>query len=98
MARSKGRTGRPWRRVREQVLATSDICHLCGHGGAGDVDHHPFPLAVLLAMGIDPRDPAYLRPAHGSRSRCPVCLSCCNQAKGDRLDYQAPNVSPSRVW
>lgn len=97
MARSKGRTGRPWRRVREQVLAASDICHLCGHAGAGDVDH-ALPLALLNAMGIDPRDTAYLRPAHGALSRCPTCGLCCNQAKGAKLNYQAHTYTASRRW
>lgn len=96
MPRSKGRTGRPWRRVREQVLAESDICHLCGHAGSGDVDH-ALPLATLQAMGIDPRDPEHLRPAHGSRSRCPTCGRCCNQSKGDKLTFTlAPQGS--RDW
>lgn len=96
MPRSKGRTGRPWRKARADVLATSTICHLCGHDGAGDVDHEP-PLAVLQAHGLDPRDPAYLRPAHGSLSRCPTCGRCCNQAKGNRLAYQ-PAPQGSRHW
>lgn len=29
--RSKGRTGRPWRRLRESVRRRRDPCHLCGH-------------------------------------------------------------------
>jgi hypothetical protein len=96
MPRSKGRTGRPWRRAREQVLAASTICHLCGHDGAGDVDHDP-PLVTLQALGIDPRDPQHLRPAHGALSRCPTCKRCCNQIKGDKLTFTlAPQGS--RDW
>lgn len=31
MPRSKGRTGRPWRRVRAQVIAASNgVCAICG--------------------------------------------------------------------
>lgn len=30
---------RAYRRNREIVLAASDICHLCGFGGADSVDH-----------------------------------------------------------
>lgn len=78
------------------MLAASTICHLCGHDGAGDVDH-VLPLAVLQAEGIDPRDVQYLRPAHGSLSRCPTCRRCCNQIKGNKLDYTAAPTG-SRVW
>ena len=36
---SGGRGGRPWRRLRAQVLATSNVCHLCGKPGADSADH-----------------------------------------------------------
>lgn len=78
------------------VLAQSTVCHLCGHGGAGEVDHR-VPRSVVLASGGDPGDIANLAPAHGAKSPCPICRVACNQAKGDRPDWTAPR-SQSRVW
>lgn len=96
MAASSGRKGRPWRRARDKVFdAHGDLCHLCGHGGAANVDH-VIPKDMWIAMGGDPEDPANLRPAHGANSRCPVCHRCCNQVKGDRLDVVF--VQGSRDW
>jgi hypothetical protein len=96
VAASSGRKGRPWRRCRAIVLASSTICHLCGHDGAGDGDHHPFTLQQLRAMGEDPNDPRWVKPAHGALSRCPTCGRCCNQMKGDRPT--APHTTASRAW
>jgi hypothetical protein len=101
MPRSKGREGRPWRRVKAEVLAASDVCWLCGHSGARTVDHDP-PLHWLEANGLDPRDPQYLRVAHGSGSNvrpnpCPTCGRYCNQAKGGSLAPVVP-VIHSRDW
>jgi 5-methylcytosine-specific restriction endonuclease McrA len=74
-------SARPWRRVRAQVLAASDVCYLCGHPGSGAVDH-------VISRKLRPDlalDPANLRAVHGSLSRCPYCGGrACNEAKGDR--------------
>ncbi|YCK35160.1 hypothetical protein ACNF49_14055 [Actinomadura sp. ATCC 39365] len=94
MPRSKGRTGRPWRRVRAQVLAASTTCWLCGHDQAGDVDHDP-PLVELERLGLDPRDKRYLKPAHGVQG-CPTCGIKCNQVKGARAAQ--PQAPTSRRW
>jgi hypothetical protein len=101
MARSKGRTGRPWRRIAAQVRAATDICVICGHAGARTVDHDP-PLRILETLGLDPRDPQYLRIAHGSGDArnpnpCPTCGQYCNQRKGSSLGY-APPAPSSRDW
>jgi hypothetical protein len=96
MAASSGRKGRRWRRCRAAVLAVSTVCHLCGHEGAGDGDHHPLPLQKLIALGLDPDDPQHVKPAHGAYSRCPTCGRCCNQSKGNR--EHVPEVIHSRNW
>ena len=86
---------RPWRRVRALVLATSNVCYLCAHPGAGAVDH-------VISRKQRPDlalEPTYLRPVHGSLSRCPVCRRACNEAKGDRATM--PELRPprqSRPW
>lgn len=91
--------GRPWRRVRAQVFAEwGDICHLCGHDGAGEVDH-----ILARAYGGARLDPANCRPAHGTRSRCYLCPpgtgKACNQAKGARVPSPRRSVSnASRPW
>lgn len=75
MPRSKGRTGRPWRRVRAAVLATSDVCWICGRPGATTVDH-----VVALALGGDPLDRDNLRPAH----------LACNSSRGTGKPIRNP--------
>jgi 5-methylcytosine-specific restriction endonuclease McrA len=85
MARSRGRTGRPWRRLRAEVLAASNICWICGKPGADTVDH-VIPVSKLPHNHPLVRDPANLRPAHGP----------CNYSKGNRpLKTKTPT---SRAW
>jgi 5-methylcytosine-specific restriction endonuclease McrA len=86
----RGPSGRPWRRIRAAVLATSDVCWLCGHPGANDVDH-----VIPRSLGGDPLDPANLRPAHGADG-CPWCRRKCNQARGTRPGL--PPLRTSRAW
>lgn len=100
MAASTGRKGRPWRRVRQEVLATcGTTCHLCGHTGAGDIDHK-IPKQMWLELGGHLEDPANLAPAHGAYSKCYQCAPgkgrACNQAKGDRTHL--PPQPSSRDW
>jgi len=72
--------GRRWMAMRQLVAATyGDQCHLCGHGGAEQVDH-------LVPVSIRP-DLAWhlpnLRPAHGvPGNKCPTCGLACNQRRG----------------
>lgn len=83
---SRGRHGRPWRRLRIQILDRDRrICHLCGHPGADTVDH-----LVPLAAGGHPTDPANLAAAHLT----------CNSRKGARLPRQmaVPPMRTSRRW
>lgn len=72
----RGRTGRPWRRTRALILATSRVCWWCGHDGATDVDH-----VQPLAKGGDPLNTANLKPIHGNQG-CPTCLIRCNAVRG----------------
>lgn len=97
MAASSGRKGRRWRRCRTAVLSVSTCCHLCGHEGAGEADHHPLPRGELKRLGLDPDDPQYSKPAHGAKSRCPTCGRCCNQVKGAKVGYSIPTPG-SRDW
>ncbi|WP_373872341.1 HNH endonuclease signature motif containing protein [Acrocarpospora phusangensis] len=91
MSRSKGRAGRPWRRVRAAVLAASTTCWLCGrpidldlpvtHRMSATVDH-----VDPISLGGDPLNPALLRPAHRS----------CNSSRGNRPPK--PRRRQSRDW
>lgn len=87
----RGRTGRPWRRIRTAVLAASDVCWVCGHGGARAVDH-----VVPLSSGGPPLDPGNLRPIHGNEE-CPDCKVNCNAVKGDRVNM-TQRERRSRAW
>lgn len=81
VAQHAGRRGRRWRKVKDDLHRTSQMCWLCGHAGAFEADHEP-SRKVLLALGLDPNDPQYVRPAHGSSCPCPTCGQKCNQVKG----------------
>jgi hypothetical protein len=70
--------GARWREARAACFAMwGSTCHLCGHPGAGEADHIVFTDDPALYF-----NPEILRPAHGHRSRCPVCKLACNQRKG----------------
>lgn len=85
------------------VLANSDICLICGHGGARSVGHivsakdWPRGPDGKHLPGLD--DIENLAPNHGTMgnralNRCPDCHRLCNQSWGSR-----PVVSPrSRRW
>jgi 5-methylcytosine-specific restriction endonuclease McrA len=91
MTRSKGRSGRPWRRIRAEVLASNSVCWLCGHpidltlpathAMSATVDH-----VVSLAAGGDPRGAENLKPAHRR----------CNSRKG--AGEAQLNAPTSRPW
>jgi len=68
--KSHGRSGYKWRQLREIVLSTSDVCHLCGKNGATTVDHI-IPLSIAPELA---HDLANLRPAHLR----------CNSSRGNR--------------
>lgn len=78
--RSKGRTGRPWRRIRAEILRANPFC-FCGERidmtlPPGDpmsatVDH-----VVPLSQGGDPHARSNLRSAHRR----------CNSARRDQAD------------
>lgn len=79
------------------------VCAICGHLGAGDVDH-------IVSLALDPGqelDVAGLRPAHGTASRCPACppgrngrSRACNQERGAGTGRDAlpPPLITSREW
>lgn len=62
------RSGRPYRRVRAQVLAEDDTCWICGEPGATTVDH-----LVPLSKGGSLLDKSNLAP----------CCATCNSARGN---------------
>lgn len=98
MARSRHRTGRPWRRAKKQMHAIYGYtCHLCGHHGAGEADH----LIPLDTWPDQPIDPHAMRPCHGSNYPCPVCRGrggkgrACNQERGTQTTFA---FTPALEW
>ncbi|MGI8313327.1 HNH endonuclease [Saccharopolyspora hattusasensis] len=85
------RTGRPWKRVVQQLKALSNICWICGkqinldlppnHRMSFTADH----IVPLSLGGSNTLDNA--RPAHRS----------CNSKRSNRIDYIPPSVT-SRDW
>ena len=100
----KGTGNKRYRRNRALVLAESDVCGICGHGGSRTTDH---VIPPKLWRALFPDDPdgcdgiGNLRPAHGTMApgqpvnRCPTCGRLCNQSRGSRI---TPNRPQSRPW
>lgn len=97
MARSKGRTGRPYRRMRERVLRASQICAWCGEAidmtlkwpdpKSASVDH------IIPVSQLPPNSPLLTSPKNGR----PMHLGCnSSRGKGDRPE--APEHPTSRNW
>lgn len=92
MARSKGRTGRPWQRLRAQVIAESTHCGRCGqplrpelrwpHLMSSTAGH-----IVPLCEGGHPTDRANLQAEH---------LDCNLKAEIERRRQRKLNAS--RDW
>jgi hypothetical protein len=107
MASGRSGTGaRPYRRNRDRVLARSDVCGICSHGGSRTTDH-------IIPDSDWPRDPNgkrlpgfddedNLQPAHGTMgntgevNRCAICGLLCNQEKGNKSGYIVSRRS--RQW
>jgi 5-methylcytosine-specific restriction endonuclease McrA len=68
---------RAWRRTRERILKTSDICHICGHPGSDAVDHKQAKARGGTDHGSN------LAPAHHDVA-CPTCGHKCNRVKTDK--------------
>lgn len=105
------RADKPWstyayRQARKVVLAESDICGICAHGGARTTDHiitlanWPKDENGRLLPGHDAKE--NLQPAHGTmgagpnrvHNPCPVCGRLCNQNRGGKPIRHRH----SRVW
>jgi hypothetical protein len=93
MAEHAGRRGRPWRTLRQHVLARDGyICWRCGHDvGSGEVDH-----LIERAKGGSNTDPDNLAACHGSNAPCYICDPIrgrsCNQERRPATD-DAPDAS-----
>lgn len=102
-ARSGRNLSSEYRRNRRQLLATTDLCHLCGHHGARTADHKIAPREWFARFGhyrgVDSL--ANLAPAHGTmgsgrnrlHNRCTQCGRLCNQSRKDR-----PLTDLGRDW
>jgi hypothetical protein len=104
----RGGTGNAvYRRNRALLLSTTDICGICGHGGAETADHvitaklWPKDERGRPLPGLD--DLSNLRPAHGTmgagrtvvHNRCPTCSRLCNQSRGSGRPAGRPQT---RSW
>jgi hypothetical protein len=95
------RDGRAYKAAVHAMLATNDLCHLCGHHGAQTGDHitsiKDWIALHGTAEGVN--NPTNLAPAHGTRgrilNRCPTCGLLCNQSRGARSLTPSPR---SRNW
>lgn len=105
LARTAGRKGRPYRKIRMSVLEPSlggsDVCLWCGHHGAKAVNHNqPYDRFPELRMSR-----SNMSPVHGIEG-CPTCPApkgrrrCCNTEIGSRIPFVEvfPNAPGSRQW
>jgi len=98
MANRPWHNGRPYRRNRAIVLATSRVCVICGHDGSNSVDHVVPPLD-----GGHPTSLENLAPAHGVEG-CPACPPRngkprrCNQEKGRKPLTAVMRMPIDRDW
>lgn len=91
---SHGRSTRPFRRARAEILAESDTCAICGHSGARTAGH-------IVARAIDPeqaQNKDNLVPLHGATNRCPVCSRNCNGEQGTRPLAAMRRLKTSQAW
>lgn len=91
MSRHSGR-GRPWRRLKAQLHATSTTCWRCGHGEAYTAGH-VIPASIAPHLRLDP---ANLRPEHGIEG-CPTCGHRCAQEAGTK-SYMPGQHRTARKW
>ena len=96
-----------YRRNRAILLASDDLCRICGHPESRTADH-------IIAAKFWPRgangkplpgldELANLQPAHGTmgsgadcvHNPCPTCGRLCNQSKGARRTAGRPQT---RKW
>lgn len=95
MPRSKGRTGRPWRRAwaRLRRMPGSDVCALCGRWidkslPANDPMSWTADHIDPLSEGGAETDLSNLRPAHMR----------CNSSRGNGKGRRARPLPTSEVW
>lgn len=101
------RNTKAYRDTAAHILATSDLCHLCGHHGAHTADHIISIRQWLHTHGTldGVNHPTNIAPAHGGGSptapnRCTQCVAAghnglCNQSRGARELTPQPR---SRNW
>jgi len=84
MAAHHGRKGRPWRRLREQVLAEEPICRYCHLRPSTCVDH-VYPLSLYPHLATE-------------RSNLVGCCRWCNTSKHNRMpgDWKPKPTRPRR--
>lgn len=90
--RLEGSRARTFKRL---VFATyGDVCWLCEHGGARQVDHLE-PVTEHPELLWDIRN---CRPAHGAPgNKCPVCRQNCNQLRGWGTPERARRIIAERT-
>ncbi|WP_433382774.1 HNH endonuclease [Streptosporangium sp. CA-115845] len=93
--RSKGRAGRPWRRVWNRLRNSpgSDVCWLCGHMIDKTLPaRHPMSWTAdhvdPISLGGAERDIRLLRPAHMR----------CNSKRGNRTGAAGRPMRTSEAW
>lgn len=85
-------TSHAYRKLRARILAESDVCIICGHGGSDAADH-----IQPVSKGGAELDPDNLAPIHGVNG-CPTCLRKCNNEKSNRPLADVVRLVTSVDW
>ena len=94
MPRSRGRTGRPWRRAAERVRRNQNVCHLCGQ-----VIDKTLPYTHPKSFTVDHVDPLSLNPGGAlDYSNLKAAHRSCNSSKGNGDGAHLANRRASRDW
>src|SRR5262249_55547089 len=80
MPRSKGRTGRPWRRLQAEVWAEETHCWICRRWVDQSL-HHTDP----MSRSVDHVIPLWFGGAPLDRSNCRLAHRRCNTVRGNRM-------------
>ena len=91
-AKDPGRKGRPWRRARDWVYRTQDVCH-----GCGEVIDKTLEWPHPKSFSVDHIEPVSLHPHLAlERTNLAAMHLGCNSSKGNGT--RRPEVQTSRDW
>lgn len=94
MPRSRGRTGRPWRRTRQRIIRRDSICYLCGQP-LDPALQYPHPQSTVVDH-IEPLSHNDHRAL--DLTNLAAVHKRCNEIKGNGSPHRVAATRNSRTW